>query len=490
MATFSLTSTNSTELYVISGLGGSTLLATYTISFFAMGSLCILPFTTYMIGSIGVKKSILLCLSAFFVSNILSVFCVNEYQSLGLRFLQGMSAEPFFFLCTCAIRHLQPPDKVLNNSIFSLLIAIITPAFSAGIGGWLSYNYDWRYVFIVTAIMALSLFVYVHALLTEEIPVPRSSFNWPGFIFYFTACFCVLSGLTMGQFLDWDRSNLIMFLLIFGGCVFVLFVLWEMKHPRPIINFKQLKNYNYTLSAIGFCIIYFNFIGSILLLSNWLNIDVTYTPDWTGVLSFHMALPAVLIFIFRKEFIKINPKISIIIALVLFILSTFFTTTFSEEIDFKRIAIARITSGFALALIPFAIGKLLADHSEQTDVYNNIMITQVCRNLAASLGASVYLQMFWRRSVFYHDRLGSQLTAFSEQTDLFFAKAKLIGIQGKMAQAELENQLNLQSRALALDDCFYFMGWLFVALLIWISLSLIIEKYLQLKVSKTQPKII
>jgi DHA2 family multidrug resistance protein len=124
--------------------------------------------------------------------------------------------------------------------------------------------------------------------------------------------------------------------------------------------------------------------------------------------------------------------------------SAFFTTTFSEDIDFLRIAIARVTTGFALALIPLAIGRLLADHSEQKDAYNNIMITQLCRNLAASLGASVYLQMFWRRSVFYHERLGSQLTVFSEQTDIFFIKAKRMGIHGKTAQAELENQLNRQ----------------------------------------------
>jgi hypothetical protein len=61
-------------------------------------------------------------------------------------FCKGCLLNPF--LCTCAIRHLQAPDKVLNNTIFSILITIITPAFAAGIGGWLSYNYDWRWALL------------------------------------------------------------------------------------------------------------------------------------------------------------------------------------------------------------------------------------------------------------------------------------------------------------------------------------------------------
>ncbi|MBM3207169.1 MAG: MFS transporter [Chlamydiae bacterium] len=486
ISTFCFTSTNITELYVISELGGSTNLATYTISFFAIGSLSILPFTTYMIRSMGIKKSILFCLASFFLSNLLSIFCTNEYQALILRFIQGASAGPLFPLSICCINFYQEPDKKIRNSIFVVLITIMTPPLGSAVGGWLSYNYHWEYVFTIPCFLTLTLFIFLYELIQEEIPIPKCSFNGFGFVLYFISCVCILSGITVGQFLDWDRSNLVMFLLIFGGLTLVMFCLWNIRQENPIINLKLFKSYNFALSTLCFGIIFCNYIGTVLLLANWLNIDVTYTPDWIGLLTLHMVFPAILIFIFKNQFIKLNPKKTILVAVLLFTASAFFTTTFSEDIDFRRIALARITTGFALALIPSAIGRLMSENSAVEEGYNNVLILQIARNLGGCLGASVYLQMFWRRSVFYHDRLGSQLTVFSEQTDFFFMKAKLIGLKGLQAQGELDQQLQLQSSALALDDCFYFMGWVFVSVFIWLVLSILVEKYFAKKTNSTQ----
>ena len=65
-------------------------------------------------------------------------------------------------------------------------------------------------------------------------------------------------------------------------------------------------------------------------------------------------------------------------------------------------------------------------------------------------------------------------------------KAKFLGLTGLKAKGELEQQLELQSSALALDDCFYFIGWVFVTVFIWLLLSILIEKYLAIKAKNTQ----
>jgi MFS transporter, DHA2 family, multidrug resistance protein len=78
---------------------------------------------------------------------------------------------------------------------------------------------------------------------------------------------------------------------------------------------------------------------------------------------------------------------------------------------------------------------------------------------------ALFLILWHRREVFFHLRLGSSLTAFAHETQQFLERAKLVHLQGKHAAAQLDYYLTRQASALALDDCFYLMGWITVFLL-------------------------
>jgi MFS transporter, DHA2 family, multidrug resistance protein len=84
---------------------------------------------------------------------------------------------------------------------------------------------------------------------------------------------------------------------------------------------------------------------------------------------------------------------------------------------------------------------------------------------------SLYVILWQRRQIFYHERLGSNLTAFSMQTNQFFKNAKLIDLKGQFADARLDYFLERQATSLALDDCFWLMGWILVGLLVLLCLT-------------------
>jgi hypothetical protein len=83
----------------------------------------------------------------------------------------------------------------------------------------------------------------------------------------------------------------------------------------------------------------------------------------------------------------------------------------------------------------------------------------------------VFATVVLRRSVFFHERLGSQLTVFSEATATFFYKAALLGLKGQAANAELLQQLDTQANALALNDTFYMMKYVGISLFITLIFS-------------------
>ena len=150
--------------------------------------------------------------------------------------------------------------------------------------------------------------------------------------------------------------------------------------------------------------------------------------------------------------------------------------SFNEEINFGRIAFSRTIAGFGLAFFLPPLFRLCFRTFPEKNALDIVGLFQVGRLLSTSLGAAIYTTIWQRRQAFYHERLGSKLTAFSMQTRDFFSQAKEFHLRGNPAHAELNELLDRQAIALALDDCFYLMGWVMVGLLILILLTYLFRR--------------
>ena len=74
--------------------------------------------------------------------------------------------------------------------------------------------------------------------------------------------------------------------------------------------------------------------------------------------------------------------------------------------------------------------------------------------------------MWIRRSVFHHVRVGESLTPFSDQTTSYLNQLDQLGLQGQKGLAQLNVALGQQADMLSINDCFYWMGWIFLACLL------------------------
>lgn len=138
------------------------------------------------------------------------------------------------------------------------------------------------------------------------------------------------------------------------------------------------------------------------------------------------------------------------------------------DINFSRIAFSRGLAGVGLALFLSPLFQLSVNTFPETKLAECICFFHISRLLGSGLGVALFLILWHRREVFFHLRLGSSLTAFSQETQQFLERAKLLHIQGKHASAQLNFYLTRQATALALDDCFYLMGWMALILLIFL----------------------
>ena len=482
LATFNLTAPIMAEIYVVGELGGSSQIASYNILFFGLGNAFSFPLARFL-GRHFEKLSVLVkCLCFFFLATIFCSIAKTFFLFVFFRFLAGVFSGVFFPLSMSLINEqLNEEQKTKAFNILALLTTI-TPVLGATVGGFLAYSYHWHWVFSLQLplILFAICFLSSHVKRNEQ-KGPLEKFDKIGYLSYLISISSFLSFFCFGQELDWFRSSLLNTLLVIGIVFFIFFVLWEYSQENPFLNLKLFKNIYFSLSVFLLFFMTSAYFGMIILLTVWLHFDVNYTPIWISLLFFHMLIAGALLFLFMVKWIKkIHPLIPVLFAVCAFGYSCFYSTTFNVDVNFTRIAIARILAGFGLAFFLFPLFTLSLRSTPKEQKEDGIALFQSIRLLASALGISLYPTLWYRRQIFYHDRLGSSLTIYAEQTTEFFAKIRNFSSSPLESIALLEQALSKQASSLALADVFYFMGILMIFLFI-ISLAFFLKNRIDVR---------
>jgi DHA2 family multidrug resistance protein len=476
---FNFTCTNIASTYISGALGSSTDLASYTISYFAYGNVVGIPLVRPLSHRFGDARCMSILLTLFLVASILCSLSSSYYQIVTFRFLQGFFSGPLIPFITHIISCAHAKKASFLSSYGIILISIITPPVGASIGGIVAYEYDWSWNFHFNIPFLLILIPYFHfSLKNANIPKLEPSFNIVGYIFFSLWALCLGSIITLGQFLDWHRSNIILSLFFIGIFSLIAHYLWDRKNPRAVLKFHLLLRYTLSFSLLSISILFASYFGMVLLLGLWLTLDVKFTPYWIALILGHMMFAIIILAFFIDKLLKLDPRIPLSIALAFMAISCFYTSNFAMEIDFFRIAISRVLAGVGLALFFAPILKMSTMEASSNDAVDSNILVQITRCLSSGIGAAAFTTIWWRRSVFYHERLGEQLTPFSQQLKYYYQKIKNFEIPQKETYPELNKLLDQQSKALALDDTFYFMGWLLLILFFCVVISFIKKKNL------------
>lgn len=489
--TFNFTSSLMGGVYIASDLGGSTEIASYAVSFFGLGNACTFPLSRILENRIGKIKSLLIFLFVFIVTTFFLINSSTFPVFVILRFISGAASGVFFPLALGLINSLQKESSEKNTFAFLAFFVSIIPVMGACFGGWIAYDYHWQWIFLLQLPLTIVTFFILYGSRTKlkESPTPIP-FDTIGYIFYLLFICSLSTAIFLGQELDWLRSPLICCLLTLSLFSSAFFILWELKQEDPFIDLKMFHNSIFSLSVFSVVLLFSCYFGMVIMLTLWLHLEADYTPMWIALLLLHMVFASILLFIFMTRYLeKTHPFLPIILAILFFAVSCFYSSCFNVDVNFLRLSIARVLAGFGLAFFLFPLFKVCLDAIAPHKKKMGSLIFQSSRLLAGSLGISLYNTLLLRRTVFYHDRLGSSLTNYSNTTQQLFTKLSLFHEKGLASKELLETALSKQSTTLALADCFYFMGWLLTGLLFFMLFFLIRKRYSSHSIAKAKEQI-
>lgn len=459
--------------YISGDLAVSTDQGTYVITSFAVGNAIALAITGWLTKRIGAVK--LICLSLLFFT-IFSWFC-GFAPSFGFlvvsRFLQGLSSGPMIPLSQTLLLMSYPPEKKNAALAFWSTIVVTAPIVGPLLGGWISYDYHWPWIFYINIPVGIFSMVAIWLILKHrETPKEEAPVDWVGLILLALGVTCLQFLLDKGEQYDWLRSDLIITCAVTSFVAFTFLLVWSLTHHRPLIELQLFKIRTYAISVLYIGVIYAIYFGSVVLVPLWLQTSMNYTSIWAGIAVAPIGIaPFILGPFMGKAVTRFGTAPLLGICCILFAISCFYTAYFDTDVDIWHIGFSRFLLGCALVFFITPLFSLSVQDVPKEKLASATGIFHFVRAMVGGVGTSIFTTMWVRRSAYHHERVGESVTSFSPQTTSYLEQLNGLGLTGEKGLAELNRTLNQQADILAINDCFFWMGWVFLSLLLVLPLA-------------------
>ena len=255
----------------------------WAITIYLLTSTISVPFWGKLSDIYGRKPIFMIGIVIFLIGSALSGLSQNMGMLILFRGIQGIGAGSLFPVALAVIGDLfTPAERGKYQGLFGAVFGI---AFVAGplIGGWLTENLSWHWIFYVNIPIGIIALVVIQRLL-PTVKTKNASRNFDligGFIFAVSMVF-LLVGLTNKQFGDWTEPTVGGFVLI-GIVGTVLFIVAEHFAKEPIVPLGLWKSRTYSATMVSVFFAAFAFFGAIVFLPRWFQVVENFSPTNSGL---------------------------------------------------------------------------------------------------------------------------------------------------------------------------------------------------------------
>ncbi len=471
--------------HIAGGLGATQDEATWVLTSYLVANAVILPAGAYMTTFIGRKKFYMICVALFGISSALCGLAPSLPILVFCRILQGVGGGGLAPSEQAILADTFPPEK--RGQAFAMygLAVVVAPAIGPTLGGYITDNFDWRWIFFLNVpICLVSLFLtsrivedppYVQKQVAESkkggIKLDFLGFGLLGLTFGSLEFI-----LDKGQEDDWFASKLITFFVATMVIAFFTMIWWELRQlkvgNRPIVNLTLFKRRNFAISFVLMFVLGFSLYGTTILIPQFVQTLLGYTAELAGlVLSpaglMMMAMMPIVGFLVGK----VDPRKLIAFGFLLLTSSLFKMHTLNLGVSYGYLVFVRCfqASGLAFLFIPInTIAYIGVKQSENNDVSG---LTNLARNIGGSCGTAFVATMLTRRSAAHETNMVRNLTSANQAFVNQVGKLKgvfggggsgsnntLTGPGAHTAQAYIYNQLHRQAGMLAYLDIILYLA--------------------------------
>jgi DHA2 family multidrug resistance protein len=411
------------------------------------------PPSAFLARRFGRKRVLLWAIIGFVVSSILCGLAQSLEEIILFRLLQGLAGAALVPLSQGILLDIYSlKERGSAMALFGVSV-MVGPVLGPMLGGWLTDNFSWRWVFFINlpiGLLALAGIVYY----VSETPTDTETrLDWLGFGSLSVAIMALQLFLDRGEQLGWFSSIEILIEAVVAAAASYVFLVHTFTADNPFISPKLFKDRNFSISVIFIFIVGITYLASLALMTPYLQTLMGYPVLTAGMVMGPRGLGTMLtMFLAGRLLGKVDTRLLLLTGLGLSALSMWLMTGWTPNVSIQTIIVVGFIQGTSLGMLfvpltTVAFATLPVNlRAEGTGLYS------LSRNVGSSVGISIVTVLLAQNIQVNHAEIGAYVTPFNRAFDAWAIKSYLDPMVAS-GRATLDAMITVQASWVAyLDD--------------------------------------
>jgi MFS transporter, DHA2 family, multidrug resistance protein len=414
------------------------------------------PPSGWLSGRFGRKRVLMVSIAGFTVASMMCGMAQSLTEIVAFRLLQGMFGAALVPLAQSFMLDLYPPEqRGASMGLFGMSV-MIGPVLGPVLGGWLTANFSWRWVFYINLPIGIVAFLGIMAFVAETEKV-TTKLDWTGFVSLSIAIGALQLFLDRGEQLNWFGSGEILIEAVIAGAAFYVFLVHVFTTDNPFVDPALFKDRNFTVGMIFIFIIGITYLASLALLTPYLQTLMGYPVTTAGIVMGPRGIGTMVSMVLVGRMMgKVDTRALLIVGLVITAYAMWEMTGWTPQVSEWDITVTGFIQGAGLGFlfVPLTTVAFLtlpaAQRPGATGLYN------LSRNVGSSVGISIVSALLVENTQINHAAIGSYATPFNHAFQVP-AIAQAFDPFTLAGRAALDGEITRQATIISYADDFKLM---------------------------------
>src|SRR5229473_6266705 len=383
----------------------------WVVTSYIVASAIMTPLTGWLAGHFGIKYVFLISVAGFTIASALCGSATSLTQLVIYRMLQGICGAALVPLSQSVLFQINPPERHGQAMAVWGSGVILGPIMGPTLGGWLTQDYSWRWVFYINlpfgVLAALGILIFIH----DRRPAHRELFDFFGFASLSVGIGALQLLLDRGQLADWFHSGEIWIEATVSAVAFYLFIVHTATATdRSFLNRELLKSPNFVTGTVLMFLIGGILSGTLALIPTMLQHLMNYPVMTTGLITSPRGIGTMIAMFFVGRLLgRVDSRLIILAGLALTALSLWQMAGFSLSMGMGPVLVSGVLQGFGLGCTFVPLNTIALSNLPYNIMTQGTAIRSVMRNLGGSIGISILEAMLAQNTQIVHSRLVEHL---------------------------------------------------------------------------------
>jgi len=447
--------------------------ATWTLTSYLVANAIVLPLTGWLAGYFGRKRLLLLAVSGFTISSFLCGIAPSLSFLVVLRLLQGLTGGVLQPLSQAIMLEAFPVEQRGKGMAFWALGIVVAPILGPVLGGWLTDNYSWRWVFYINLPIGIASLVMTKAFIFDPpyLRRPGVRVDAVGIGLLVLGIGALQFVLDKGQQEDWFDSRMIVTLMGISAVALLAFIVHALRARDPVVDLRVFKDRTFATGVFLMTVLGFVLFGSLVMLPLFLQTVLGYGAYEAGTAMAPRGFGAFLSMPLVGYLMgKLDPRKMVMAGLLIAGSTLFMLSSINLQAGYWDIFWPQFIQGLSMGFLFVPLSTVSMNYIPREKIGNAASLFSLMRNLGAGIGIAVVATLVTRRTTAHAAILSEQVNPFSDAArsafeaarSLFLSQGSSLSGATQQAYAVLSGMVHRQAAMIAFIDVIRMLGIVFI----------------------------